>query len=412
MNKTKDISIEDYNYYLPEEKIAFFPSKNRDESKLLIFKDNTIVTDIFKNVPLYLNNDHLLVFNNTRVIQARILFPKSTGSVVEIFCLEPLFPTSLHSLIFETKASCEWECFVGNNKRFTSLLSLPFDCKGITGILYAEKSGKCNATSFRIRFSWTPESLSFAEVMEHVGNIPLPPYIKRKTTIEDVTRYQTIYAQKKGSVAAPTAGLHFTAEVLNNIAQKNIPVEYITLHVGAGTFKPVTEPCIEKHTMHCEQLLFAKDSIEQLIHYCKDKNIIAVGTTTARSLESLFWMGVKMIASKQNEIPNNSPLHISQWEVYGSLAQKQVSVEQSLTSILNFMEENKINLLQASTALMITPYYHPKIVKGIITNFHQPQSTLLLLIAAFVGEKWKEIYQYALDHDFRFLSYGDACLFL
>ncbi|MDR2410542.1 MAG: S-adenosylmethionine:tRNA ribosyltransferase-isomerase, partial [Bacteroidales bacterium] len=233
------------------------------------------------------------------------------------------------------------------------------------------------------------------------------------TTLDDLERYQTIYAQKKGSVAAPTAGLHFTAEVLNNIAQKNIPVEYITLHVGAGTFKPVTEPCIENHTMHCEQLFFEKQSIKQLIHYCKDKNIIAVGTTTARSMESLYWMGVKMTASKQNEIPaNNSPSHIAQWEVYGSLAQKQVSVEQSLTTILNFMEENKLTLLQASTALMIMPYYQPKLVKGIITNFHQPKSTLLLLIAAFVGEKWKEIYQYALTHDFRFLSYGDACLFL
>jgi S-adenosylmethionine:tRNA ribosyltransferase-isomerase len=412
MNKIKYTSIADYNYPLQKEKIALFPSKNRDESKLLIFKENTIVEDVFKNIPLYLTNDHLLVFNDTRVIQARMLFPSLTDSVVEIFCLEPLSPTSLHSLIFETKASCEWECFVGNNKRFTSPLCLLFDYNGTKAVLCAEKLEKCNLTSFQIRFNWVPESLSFGEVLEHVGKIPLPPYIKRKTTIEDSERYQTIYAQRKGSVAAPTAGLHFTAEVLNNIAQKNISVEYITLHVGAGTFKPVTEPHIEKHTMHCEQLFFEKQSIERLIHHCKNKKIIAVGTTTARSLESLYWMGVKMIASKQNEIPNNSPLHITQWEVYGSLAQKQVSIEQSLTSIVNFMEEHKLTRLQASTALMIMPYYQPKMVKGIITNFHQPKSTLLLLIAAFVGEKWKEIYQYALTHDFRFLSYGDACLFL
>jgi S-adenosylmethionine:tRNA ribosyltransferase-isomerase len=413
MNKTIHIPVADYDYHLPEEKIAFFPSKNRDEAKLLVFKENTITEDVFKNIPLYLTNNHLLVFNDTRVIQARMLFPKSTGSVVEIFCLEPLSPTSLHSLIFETKTSCEWECFVGNNKRFTSPLYLPFDCKGTRAMLCAEKSGKCNASSFRIKFSWSPESLSFAEVLENVGKIPLPPYIKRKATKADTERYQTIYAHQKGSVAAPTAGLHFTADVLNNIAQKNIPVEYITLHVGAGTFKPVTETCIENHTMHCEQLFFAKRSIEQLTHYCKDKNIIAVGTTTARSLESLYWIGVKMIALQHNEIPaNNSPLHIAQWEVYGSLAQKQVSVEQSLTTILDFMEEYKLSLLQASTALMITPYYQPKFVNGMVTNFHQPKSTLLLLVAAFVGEKWKEIYQYALTYDFRFLSYGDACLFL
>jgi S-adenosylmethionine:tRNA ribosyltransferase-isomerase len=413
MNNMKNISIEDYNYHLPEEKIALFPCKNRDESKLLVFKENTVTENVFKHIPLYLNHQHLLVFNNTKVIRARMLFPKPTGSIVEIFCLEPLFPTTLHSLIFETQASCEWECLVGRNKRFTTPLSLHFDCRGIKGTLQAEKSGKHNDASFRIRFKWFPESLSFAEVLDSVGKIPLPPYIKRKATNDDKERYQTIYAQQKGSVAAPTAGLHFSEEVLNNIAEKNIAVEYITLHVGAGTFKPVTESCIESHIMHCEQLCFAKQSVKRFLHACKEKKIIAVGTTTARSLESLYWIGVKMTASNPNATPVNNPsLHLSQWEVYGDLNQKQISVEQSLEMVLNYMENHQLTHLQASTSLMITPYYQPKMVKGIITNFHQPKSTLLLLISAFVGEKWKEIYQYALTHDFRFLSYGDACLFL
>ncbi len=413
MNNPKNININDYNYNLPEEKIAFSPCKNRDESKLLIFKDNTISEDTFKHIPQYLPGDSLLVFNNTRVIQARILFPKPTGSIIEIFCLEPLAPTTIHSLIFETKGCCEWECFVGNNKRFTTPLSLEFNYGGqSSGILHAERIGKHSSASFRIRFSWAPETLSFAEVLDSVGNIPLPPYIKRKAIHDDTERYQTIYAKEKGSVAAPTAGLHFTTEVLEKIRKENIPTEYITLHVGAGTFKPVTETCIENHTMHCEQLLFTKGSIKQFLHY-KDKKIIAVGTTTARSLESLYWIGVKLAASNQEYISeNNSLLHIAQWEVYESLIPKQLSVEQSLQAILNFMDKNDINTLHASTALMITPDYQPKMVRGIVTNFHQPQSTLLLLISAFVGGEWKNIYKYAISHDFRFLSYGDACLFL
>jgi S-adenosylmethionine:tRNA ribosyltransferase-isomerase len=412
MNKSKYISIEDYNYHLPNEKIALFPSENRDESKLLIFKDNTITEDIFKNIPLYLNQDHMLVFNNTKVIQARLLFSKPSGSVIELFCLEPLLPTSLHSLIFETKASCEWECFVGNNKRYTAPLCLHFDCGEGKGMLQAEKLGTYNATSFRIRFNWTPENLSFAEVLDSVGKVPLPPYIKRKATVDDLKRYQTIYAQQKGSVAAPTAGLHFTPEILKSLSEKNIPTEYITLHVGAGTFKPISDASIENHIMHCEQLLFTKQSIKQLIYHCMNKKIIAVGTTPARSLESLYWLGVKITALKQKKIPAKPLLHISQWETYEYPDKELLSVEQSLSAVLDFMDENNLNNLHASTALMMTPYYQPKMVKGIITNFHQPKSTLLLLISAFVGNKWKEIYNYALTHDFRFLSYGDACLFL
>ena len=409
--KNNHINISNYIYHLPKEKIALSPCENRDESKLLIFKGNTISEDIFKHIPQYLEDEHLLAFNNTRVIQARIFFRKPTGSTVEIFCLEPLSPTTVHSLIFETKQRCEWECLIGNNKKFTAPLSLEFQCDGQTGILQAEKINEHTATSYRVRFSWTPQELSFAKVLDSVGKMPLPPYIKRDTNSTDTERYQTIYAKKKGSVAAPTAGLHFTSEVLEEIRKKGIPTAEITLHVGAGTFKPVTETYIENHLMHEEQLFFTNETIRELVCY-KDKKIIAVGTTTARALESLYWIGVKLT------YPNLSPggvgggFSIAQWEVYEELIPKQQTVEQSLTTILNYMNNNNLEVLHASTALIITPYYQPKMVKGIITNFHQPQSTLLLLISAFVGDKWKGIYDYALSHDFRFLSYGDACLFL
>jgi S-adenosylmethionine:tRNA ribosyltransferase-isomerase len=414
MDNPKNISIEDFNYNLPDEKIALFPCENREESKLLIYQkplnplkgtSEIIQEDVFKNISQHLPNDSLLVFNNTRVVQARILFTKPTGSIIEIFCLEPLSPTPVHALAFEVKQQCEWECFVGNNKRFNIPLELYFDYQEEKAILKAEKLGHYSENSFRIRFSWQPQHLTFAQVLEHVGKIPLPPYIKRDAIQIDSERYQTVFAKENGSVAAPTAGLHFTENSINQIKTKNIPIEYITLHVGAGTFKPVSSGKIGEHNMHCEQLFFSKKSIE---HFLQERNrkIIAVGTTTARSLESLYWIGVKLYHNIEN------PLHISQWEIYENLSDKTLTVEQSLLSILDFMQINQSEQLHASTSLMITPYYQPKIVKGLITNFHQPKSTLLLLISAFVKENWKDIYNYALSNNFRFLSYGDACLFL
>lgn len=405
MNNPKNISIEDYNYNLPDEKIALFPCKNREESKLLIYQNSKIQENTFKHISQYLPNDSLLVFNNTRVVQARILFTKPTGSVIEIFCLEPLSPTPVHALAFEVKQQCEWECFVGNNKRFNIPLELHFEYQGEKNILKAEKTGNYSEDSFRIHFSWQPQHLTFAQVLELVGKIPLPPYIKRETTSADIERYQTIFAKEKGSVAAPTAGLHFTENIINHIQAKNIPIEYITLHVGAGTFKPVSSNKIGEHDMHCEQLFFSKKSIEHFL-LKQNRKIIAVGTTTARSLESLYWIGVKLFHNMEN------PLHISQWEIYENLIDKTLTVEQSLHSILDFMQINQSEQLHASTSLMMTPYYQPKMVKGLITNFHQPKSTLLLLISAFVKENWKDIYNYALSNNFRFLSYGDACLFL
>jgi len=407
---SQNINISNYNYQLPEEKIALFPCKNRDESKLLVYKNGIISESVFKYISDYLDNDSMLVFNNTKVIHARIVCFKPTGSRIEVFCLEPLFPSSLHTLAFEAKGCCEWKCFIGNNKRFTVPLSLKFNHKGENGILHIKKMEARNDASFRVQFSWNLQELSFAEVLESVGKIPLPPYIQRDTTKEDMLRYQTVFAKEKGSVAAPTAGLHFTTGVLKKIKSKNIPLTHITLHVGAGTFRPVAETFIENHAMHSEQLFFTKETIRKLAN-CKDKKIIAVGTTTARALESLYWIGVKLNTSL-NSSSMGEFFHISQWEVYEDLISKQQTVEQSLKTVLKYLKNNNLDILHASTALMVTPYYQPKMVKGIITNFHQPQSTLLLLISSFVGDKWKEIYDYALSHDFRFLSYGDACLFL
>ncbi|MDR0367734.1 MAG: S-adenosylmethionine:tRNA ribosyltransferase-isomerase [Bacteroidales bacterium] len=406
MNNPKDIFIEDYHYNLPEEKIALFPCENREESKLLIYRKQTMEEDRFKNIVHYLPSDSVLVFNDTRVVQARILFKKPGGSTVELFCLTPLSPAAVHALAFEVKESCEWECFVGNNKRFNMPLELTFDYRGEAVVLRAEKLGEHNETSFRIRFSWQTPNLTFAEVLEHVGKMPLPPYIKRDTTAADTERYQTVFAKEKGSVAAPTAGLHFTKDIIHQIKEKNIPVEYITLHVGAGTFKPVSSEKIGEHNMHSEQLFFSKKTIQHLLEHHEQRKIIAVGTTTARSLESLYQIGVNLHTG------SNNPLHVTQWGAYRNLSEKTIRVEDALQAVLNYLHEHRMEHLHAVTSLMITPLYQPKMVKGIITNFHQPQSTLLLLISAFVGNNWKDIYRYALAHDFRFLSYGDACLFL
>ena len=396
---SQNLNINAYNYHLPKEKIAFFPCKNRDESKLLVYKNGTISETVFKQIPDYLDDNCMLVFNDTKVIQARIVCFKPTGSRIELFCLEPY--GMLHSVALAAKGSCKWKCFVGNNKRFTEPLTLEFNHKNENGVLHIEKTDILPDTSFEIKFSWTPKELFFSEVLERVGKTPLPPYIRRDTTDEDTHRYQTVFAKEKGSVAAPTAGLHFTDEVLEKIRQKNIPIDSITLHVGAGTFKPVTETYIENHIMHAEQFSFTKETVMNLLKN-SDKRLLAVGTTTARALESLFWIGEKLASHKGGD------LHIPQWHDQNSA---QLTVTQSLEAVLFYMNQHKLNSLHASTSLMVTPYYQPKIVKGIITNFHQPKSTLLLLISAFVGDKWKVIYQYALDNDFRFLSYGDACLF-
>lgn len=413
MSVLQEIKIEDYAYDLPESKIAFYPSDKRDHSKLLVYQNGVIQEDTFLHISNYLPSDSVLIFNNTRVIQARVLIRKPTGAEVEIFCLKPVLPSSLHEQAFAATQSCVWECFIGHNKRFKDSLTAVYLIDNIELVLTASKLKSNIDGSFLVEFSWTPSSYSFSEVLENIGNIPLPPYIKRSVEVDDVDRYQTVYAKEKGSVAAPTAGLHFTENVLQQLRDCNIPMEYITLHVGAGTFKPVSESLIENHVMHEETLCFHKTTIENiksLLH----KRIISVGTTSVRSLESLYWIGVKLAKyKKQNKKIDDTCFVIYQWEVYNDLQNHAISPDLALQTILDYLEENKLDVLHAFTLLIILPnLYTLRLTKGIITNFHQPQSTLLLLIAVFVGDKWKDIYNYALMHDYRFLSYGDACLFL
>ncbi|NLJ82519.1 MAG: S-adenosylmethionine:tRNA ribosyltransferase-isomerase [Bacteroidales bacterium] len=407
------IKIEDFNYHLPSEKIALFPHSQRENSKLLIFKNQHISEDSFIHISHYLPKDTALVFNNTKVIHARMMLQKPTGAFIEIFCLKPVEPNLLHEKTLAATENCVWECLIGNNKRFKEDLITEHSLGNEKITLTTKRLQKEVGNTYRVMFSWTPAHYSFSEVLEAVGKVPLPPYIKRSTVPEDAERYQTVYATEKGSVAAPTAGLHFTEAILQDLKQKNIPLEYITLHVGAGTFKPVSEEFVHKHTMHEEALFFTKQNIENLLNIL-DKRIVCVGTTTVRSLESLYWMGVKLYHYQQEGIcVDDACFHLSQWEAYQTWTVNELPPRIALQTLLGYLEKNKLDYFYASTQLMIVPQcYKLRLVKGIITNFHQPQSTLLLLIAAFVGDQWKDIYTYALQHNFRFLSYGDACLFL
>jgi S-adenosylmethionine:tRNA ribosyltransferase-isomerase len=409
----KDIKIEDYTYDLPSEKIALYPAEKRENAKLLVYDKRGIQEAVFSQLATYLPKDSALVFNNTRVIHARILLRKSTGAEIEFFCLKPISPTTLYEQAFEVQAMCEWECFIGNNKRFNTSITNTIACDNNEIILTVEKIKNQVDTSFLVRFSWTPTTYTFAEVLAYVGKIPLPPYIKREVNADDIQRYQTVYASEKGSVAAPTAGLHFTTPLLESLQSIQIPMEYITLHVGAGTFKPVTDKYIVNHAMHEEALFFKRETIENIKHLLH-KRIIGVGTTTIRSLESLYWIGVKMgKAQKQHKAIDTDCFIIHQWEVYQDLQAYTIPAEKALQHIIDYLYQQKMSYFHASTCLIILPkVYTLQICKGIITNFHQPQSTLLLLISAFVGDKWNEIYEYALTHQFRFLSYGDVCLFI
>jgi S-adenosylmethionine:tRNA ribosyltransferase-isomerase len=416
MISQKDIKIEGFDYFLPEEKIALYPLSERDSSKLLVYKNGDISETVFRNIADEIPENALLVFNDTKVIHARILAYTSTGARIEIFCLEPIEPIdvqlafqqnrSTKSELNEVKNRCVWKCFVGGNRKWKDgLLQIstchPERSKGTAGkqiLRYAQddnlsiKRGRQLDDAWEIIFEWSSD-LTFAEILENVGKIPLPPYIHREVEESDKDRYQTIFAKIKGSVAAPTASLHFTDEVLKSLEKRRIETTTLTLHVGAGTFKPVTTEKIGDHVMHDEKVIISQDCLQKI---CKAKSenrpIIAVGTTSLRSLESLFWL-------KQGDS------HVEQWTPY--------NYELSITNYkrnYQFVIRNYQLPLQFSTALMITPGYDFKIATGIITNFHQPKSTLLLLISAIVGDNWKKIYYYALSHDFRFLSYGDSSL--
>jgi S-adenosylmethionine:tRNA ribosyltransferase-isomerase len=400
----RDININDYDYDLPEDRIAQYPVEERDKSQLLIYKDGIISKDIFRNIDEWLPSDSLLVFNNTRVIRARVLFHKETGAVIEILCLEPVSPVE-YALSFGSVEPVEWRCIIGNLKKWKGgILKAPFDYDGSKYTLCAERL-QSEGDVCTIKFSWNCPAISFGQVIEMTGHIPLPPYINREDKAEDIERYQTVYSKIPGSVAAPTAGLHFSGEVFKKIKEKGIESVELTLHVGAGTFQPVKAKRISGHKMHCEHFYIDAKTIDSLLKSCG--KIIPVGTTSVRTLESLYWLGVKLI---QRPLETRSYLSLGQWEAYQM--ETTISVKESMEALLLFMNEQKLSCIHALTSIIIIPGYEFKITDGIITNFHQPRSTLLLLISAWTGNKWQEIYRFALENRFRFLSYGDSSLLL
>lgn len=405
---TKDIQINDYNYPLSDERIAKYPLKERDHSKLLIYKQGKVSEDVFFHVADYLPKGSLMVMNNTKVIQARLHFRKATGALIEIFLLEPALPADYEQM-FQSRGRCEWFCLVGNLKKWKEgQLSRGFTIDDHEVTVTAERVGEA-ATSQRIAFTWDDNQLSMAELIDSIGELPIPPYLNRKTEECDKTTYQTVYSKIKGSVAAPTAGLHFTADVLATLDNKGIEREEVTLHVGAGTFKPVKSLHIGEHDMHTETFCVKKQTIERLIAH--QGHAVAVGTTSVRTLESLYYIGYKMLLQPDAE---EQHWHVEQWEPY----QMQVAPDdapttmEALQAIANYMQRNALTTLHGSTQIIIAPGYNYHIVKMLITNFHQPQSTLLLLVSAFVHGDWRNIYDYALQHEFRFLSYGDSSLLI
>ncbi|MBS7343230.1 MAG: S-adenosylmethionine:tRNA ribosyltransferase-isomerase [Parabacteroides sp.] len=404
-NKTQQIRIEEYDYPLPDERIAKFPLAKRDESKLLLYKDGQVSESVFKHIADYLPAGSLLVYNNTRVIQARLLFQKATGARIEVFCLEPAEPHD-YALIFQQTERCSWICLVGNLKKWKDgLLTKKVTIQGEEVILSAEKK-ESHGDSHRIEFTWNNPKYTFADLLDAAGVLPIPPYLHRETEKSDLVTYQTVYSKIKGSVAAPTAGLHFTPEVLADVDAHGIGREEVTLHVGAGTFKPVKSETIEGHEMHTEFISVRRSSIERI-----QKNlgkIIAVGTTSVRTLESLYYIGVKLASHPD---ATSEELVVNQWMPYEA-ENNRIPVAEALQHILDYLDRHQADKLVTATQIIIAPGYEFKVVRGIITNFHQPKSTLLLLISAFVKGNWRTIYDYALSHDFRFLSYGDSSLLL
>jgi S-adenosylmethionine:tRNA ribosyltransferase-isomerase len=425
------IKLSDIDYTLPNERIAFFPLENRDQSKLLVYKDKTITDSSFANLPDFLDENYVLIFNDSKVIHARLLVQNQYGAKIELFLLEPVYPTRDIASAFLQTGVVAWKCFVGNAKRFRDAVEFEvvmqkaesrkqkgekekrrkgekerlFSEGTLSSIKITAEKGDRVGDAFLVTFMWEDETVTFAEWLEAYGKMPLPPYIKRDADATDEVRYQTIYAQQEGSVAAPTAGLHFSETVMQSLKNKNIALKNITLHVGAGTFKPITTDAVLEHEMHQEQVIISKDTVDFLLENKHKKNI-AVGTTAARTLESLFIMGAKLHLN----IPQ--PFKIEQFEIYENLLLSEVSVNDSLIALSNYFKINDITEIHAATSLMILPYYEHKIAKGLITNFHQPKSTLLLLISSYLGKEWRRIYEHALAHGYRFLSYGDSNLYL
>lgn len=402
-----ELPIGDFWYDLPDDRIARFPVPGRDSAKLLTYCGGNLGQDHFFNLSAYLSADTLLIGNETRVVQARFVFQKPGGAVIELFCLSPAQNGIDFQQAFATVSAVEWQCLVGNSKRWKEGALEEVVRLGETQVLLkAERIARQEGSS-TIRFSWCPAHFSFSEIMEAAGQVPLPPYLNRPAVASDKTDYQTLFARFDGSVAAPTASLHFTDRVMKSLRQKGIDMSLLTLHVGAGTFKPVSSDKIGDHEMHAENMIVGKELIERLLHQ-SGSPVIPVGTTSMRALESLFWIG--QMLEEAEKVPD--VLHVAQWYPYQDRPSETISTEKALNNILDFMDQSGRDHIRASTSLMIAPGYTFRISTGLITNFHQPGSTLLLLVAALIGPKWKDAYNYALGHDFRFLSYGDSCLFL
>jgi S-adenosylmethionine:tRNA ribosyltransferase-isomerase len=401
----QNISIHDFSYELPEDKIAKFPVHPRDSSKLLIYNNNSINQDFYYHLANYIPEDSLVIFNNTKVVEARILFEKSENSVIEIFCLEPdeQYSDITSAMLQTTKVF--WKCLVGGAKKWKDEWLIKQLATQFGDVEFKVRIKEKISDYFILEFCWSNDTLSFSEVLHFAGIIPLPPYIKRKVEEKDTTTYQTIYAKFNGSVAAPTAGLHFTDNLFKKLLFKNIKTSYVTLHVGAGTFKPVKAAIMHEHEMHAEFIEVSRSFINELLNN-KFNAIIAVGTTSLRTMESLYWMGVKLLISDSNF--TFEPVAIKQWDAY-ELPQ-DFEPKEALEALLFWMDKHKMQSIITKTQIIISPGYSLKIADALVTNFHQPQSTLLLLVAAIAGENWKKLYDVALENNFRFLSYGDGCL--
>lgn len=404
----RQINIKDFVYELPDEKIAKYPLPDRAGSKLLHYQAGQITDYNFRNLPDLLPPDSLLLFNNTKVVKARLFFQRPSGSLIEIFCLEPVAPFSEMQLAMQQTGFCTWKCLIGNAKRWKEeslQITVPTQ-EGETLILTATK-GERLADSFLAHFSWSPQHVPFAQILETFGNLPLPPYLNRAAEETDQQTYQTVYARQAGAVAAPTAGLHFTDEIFSQLQQRNIKTLEFTLHVGAGTFKPVKAQAMAEHPMHEEEIYVSASAIRQLLQHFP-KPFIPVGTTSMRTLESLYWLGI-LVLNNPDILPNE--LHVPQWFAYEN-AQTSVTPSEALTGLLHYLDKQNLEHLRATTKILIAPGYQFKFTSGLITNFHQPESTLLLLVSALIGEDWRKVYAHALQQNYRFLSYGDSSLLL
>ena len=403
----KHIHISEFNYPLPDERIAKFPLPVRDQSKLLLYRHGEVSEDIFTSLPEYLPSGSLMIFNNTKVIQARLHFRKETGALIEVFCLEPIQPND-YVLNFQQTEHAAWLCMIGNLKKWKEgILKREMTVKGKSITLTAER-GECHGTSHWVDFRWDNNEVTFADILEVFGELPIPPYLNRETQESDKETYQTVYSKIKGSVAAPTAGLHFTPRVLDALRDKGVDLEELTLHVGAGTFKPVKSEEIEGHEMHTEYISVSRATLKKLIAH--EGKAVAVGTTSVRTLESLYHIGISLL---KNPDATEDELHVKQWQPYEMTPEEdKTPAVDALQAIVDYLDRQGMETLHTSTQIIIAPGYDYRIVKAMVTNFHQPQSTLLLLVSAFVKGNWRKIYDYALSHDFRFLSYGDSSLLI